>query len=249
MYGAEDSFRHPCQPQKIQHRRHSSKNNSKCNKAKGIYAHYKVLISACFYAVCTRCDRAKEIGVDQPSFEDSQINLVIFQRRLSTIMNKHIPLENVIKEAGPLIEKFTCLLNAFSKLKITLEAYVCLKAIALVHYGNPISDDEKITNLHAIYSPKVQIIQDQFVKALQIHLSQFENGPRLSDLLGFLPNLNSTATVLLNSKMFYVPFLICREPDRFEHNPDENDYDQPDAQSEANCTSSSISDVDATDLS
>ena len=70
--------------------------------------------------MCTRCDRADEVEMDQPS-----------------ILNKHIPIENVVKEAGQLIEKFTALLNVFSKLKITLEAYVCLKAIALVHYGNP----------------------------------------------------------------------------------------------------------------
>ncbi|KAE9555577.1 hypothetical protein FO519_001248 [Halicephalobus sp. NKZ332] len=214
-----------------------------------------VLISACFYAVCTRCDRADEIDMDQPSFNDSHTNLVIFQRRLSSILNKHIPIENVVKEAGQLIEKFTALLNVFSKLKITLEAYVCLKAIALVHYGNPTSDDEKMVNLHSVYAPKVQLIQDQFVKALQIHLSQIENGPRLSDLLGFLPLLNSTASILLNSKMFYVPFLICREPDRFYNNQniassDENGNqlqypENTDAQSEANCTSSSISDIDS----
>ena len=116
-------------------------------------------------------------------------------------------------------------------------------------------------HLHSTYAPKVQLIQDQFVKALQIHLSQIENGPRLSDLLGFLPLLNSTASVLLNSKMFYVPFLICREPDRFfrhqnlnssDENSNELQYPEnlTDANSEANCTSSSISDIDSSaDLS
>jgi hypothetical protein len=32
---------------------------------------------------------------------------------------------------------------------------------------------------------KVQLIQDQFVKALQIHLSQFEDGPRLSEIFSW----------------------------------------------------------------
>lgn len=34
-----------------------------------------------------------------------------------------------------------------------------------------------------VYVKKVAIIQEQFVKALQIHLSQCVNGPRLSDIL------------------------------------------------------------------
>uniref|UniRef100_A0A914YME8 NR LBD domain-containing protein n=1 Tax=Panagrolaimus superbus TaxID=310955 RepID=A0A914YME8_9BILA len=174
-----------------------------------------VLLSACFYAVCTQCNRAEDVEVEQPSFENSHSNLILFQRRLSDVMNKQIPFEHVSKEAGILVEKLTFLLNTFSKLNITLEAYVCLKAITLVHYGNPPNDDPKTSHFHAIYSKKVQIIQDQFVKALQIHLSQCENGPRLTDLFNFLPLLSSTAAILLKSKMFYVPFLICREPDRF----------------------------------
>uniref|UniRef100_A0AC34FYE7 NR LBD domain-containing protein n=1 Tax=Panagrolaimus sp. ES5 TaxID=591445 RepID=A0AC34FYE7_9BILA len=174
-----------------------------------------VLLSACFYAVCTQCNRAEDVEVEQPSFENANSNLILFQRRLSAVMNKQIPFEHVSKEAGLLVEKLTVLLNTFSKLNITLEAYVCLKAITLVHYGNPPNDDPKTSHFHKIYSKKVQIIQDQFVKALQIHLSQCENGPRLTDLFNFLPLLSSTAAILLKSKMFYVPFLICREPDRF----------------------------------
>ena len=89
--------------------------------------------------------------MDQPSFEDSHTNLVIFQRRLSSILNKYIPIENVVKEAGQLIEKFTALLNVFSKLKITLEAYVCLKAIALVHYGNPTTGNFSVLNYYNVF--------------------------------------------------------------------------------------------------
>uniref|UniRef100_A0A183CTC4 Retinoblastoma n=1 Tax=Globodera pallida TaxID=36090 RepID=A0A183CTC4_GLOPA len=37
--------------------------------------------------------------------------------------------------------------------------------------------------LHEHYVHKVSLIQEQFVKALQIHLSQCEHGPRLSEIL------------------------------------------------------------------
>ena len=57
---------------------------------------------------------------------------------------------------------------------------------------------------------RVCLIQDQFVKALQIHLSQHENASRISDILTWLPMLHSASSVLLHSKMFYVPFLLCK---------------------------------------
>ena len=96
-------------------------------------------------------------------------------------------------------------MESFAKLQISVEAYVCLKAITLLHFVNADEPDN-------MNSKKVSLIQDQFVKALQIHLSQSETGPRLSDIFAWLPNLHSTSSFLLNSKMFYVPFLICREP-------------------------------------
>lgn len=37
--------------------------------------------------------------------------------------------------------------------------------------------------MQSVYVRKVTMIQDQFVKALQIHLSQHENGARLTDIL------------------------------------------------------------------
>uniref|UniRef100_A0A7E4WBD0 NR LBD domain-containing protein n=1 Tax=Panagrellus redivivus TaxID=6233 RepID=A0A7E4WBD0_PANRE len=172
-----------------------------------------VLLSACFYATST----IHSSNIEKPSFTNSSANVFLFQRRLSAVMNKYIPIDNVVKEAGLLIQKFTALLETFSKLNMTIEAYVCLKSIALVHGTTPEigSPEFSSASIMSIYSRKVQIIEDQFVKALQIHLSQCEAGPRLSEILNFLPVLTSTAQTLLASKMFYVPFLICREPDQY----------------------------------
>ncbi|MCP9263021.1 Hormone receptor 4 [Dirofilaria immitis] len=185
-----------------------------------------VLLSACFYAASTRTSYQESLPVsstttedsEEISFIDSSINLQLLQKRLCAVMGKHIPLEHVNKEASPLVEKFTALLHSFSRLKITLEAYVCLKAITLLHY-TPHSCDETAIDLkesmvRSVYIRKVSIIQDQFVKALQIHLSQHENGARLTDILTWLPMLHSASSVLLHSKMFYVPFLICKNPQR-----------------------------------
>lgn len=186
-----------------------------------------VLLSACFYAASTRNGNQDCLPVssttveenEEVSFVDSTINIQLLQKRLSAVMGKYIPLEHVMKEASPLVEKFTALLHSFSRLKITLEAYVCLKAITLLHYTPPSCDeslgsDMKQSMMRSVYIRKVSIIQDQFVKALQIHLSQHENGARLTDILTWLPMLHSASSVLLHSKMFYVPFLICKNPQR-----------------------------------
>ncbi|RCN38621.1 hypothetical protein ANCCAN_15468 [Ancylostoma caninum] len=100
-------------------------------------------------------------------------------------------------------------------MKITTEAYVCIKAITLLHY-NKNSDWTGGNQLdRSLFIRKVTLIQDQFVKALQIHLIQNEEAARLSDILTWLPMLHSASSVLLHSKMFYVPFLICKNPHRF----------------------------------
>ena len=50
-------------------------------------------------------------------------------------MGKDIPVDHVSREAGALVNKFTALLSSFSKLNLTVESYVCLKAITLLHPG------------------------------------------------------------------------------------------------------------------
>ncbi|KAE9419596.1 hypothetical protein Angca_009748, partial [Angiostrongylus cantonensis] len=179
-----------------------------------------VLLSACFYSCSTSTSSNDETAVstttidgnEEVSFLDPSINIRLLQKRLSAVMGKAIPLEHVTKEAGPLVEKFTALLHSFSKMRITTEAYVCIKAITLLHYT---TTSEGTDNNNVEKSPfvrKVTLIQDQFVKALQVHLIQNEEGTRLSDILTWLPMLHNASSVLLHSKMFYVPFLICKNP-------------------------------------
>ncbi|KAL3084648.1 hypothetical protein niasHT_035257 [Heterodera trifolii] len=202
-----------------------------------------VLLSTCFFAHCS-ANNANQNKPNSMSDTDSQQNLALLQQRLSALMDKQIPIEHVAKEAGVLVQKFTTLYHAFSNLRITLEAYVCLKAITILHCGPtgheldpfslapnssmapppppPSSAAAAATTaaaggiggrLHDHYVYKVSLIQEQFVKALQIHLSQCEHGPRLSEILTWLPMLQTVSGVLLRSKMFYVPFLICKQPE------------------------------------
>ncbi|CAJ0953104.1 unnamed protein product, partial [Mesorhabditis belari] len=182
-----------------------------------------VLLSACFYSTCSVSDLATHSSLTntgtqdengEVSFVDFGVNIRLLQNRLSAVMRKDIPLEHVIKEAGPLVERFTTLLNSFSRLRVSAEAYVCIKAIVLLHYTSADMGEGRDGMIRLAFARRVSAIQDQFVKALQIHLLQHENGPRLSDILTWLPHLHSASSVLLHSKMFYVPFLICKNPEK-----------------------------------
>ncbi|CAJ0609526.1 unnamed protein product [Cylicocyclus nassatus] len=178
-----------------------------------------VLLSACFYS----CSNATQVaddavvsttmadGDEEVSFLDSAANIRLLQKRLSAVMGKPIPLEHVIKEAGPLVEKFTTLLYSFSKMRITTEAYVCIKAITLFHYNrNP-----EWSNSNHLDKPqflqKVTLIQDQFVKALQIHLIQNEEAARLSDILTWQPLSVSVNNLIQQKKIFYVKSTISEK--------------------------------------
>uniref|UniRef100_A0A914EIH1 NR LBD domain-containing protein n=1 Tax=Acrobeloides nanus TaxID=290746 RepID=A0A914EIH1_9BILA len=182
-----------------------------------------VLLSACFFALCMQ-DEENILPVTSTTFEqnetisftDASINLQLLQKRLSAVMHKNIPLDYIAKEASSFVESFTSLLNAFSQLNITLEAYVCLKAITFLHECAPdYVDDEKCPKVPSAYVRRISVVQEQFVKALQIHLSQCQNGPRMTDIFNWIPTLQATASVLLKSKMFYMPFLICKNPEPF----------------------------------
>lgn len=51
------------------------------------------------------------------------------------------------------------------------------------NFSDDTNNEMKDSLMQTAYIRKVSIIQDQFVKALQIHLSQHENGARLTDIL------------------------------------------------------------------
>ncbi|CAB3399254.1 unnamed protein product [Caenorhabditis bovis] len=170
-----------------------------------------VLLSACYYACSVYTPDSPDstsmiTETDEISFSNPIVNLRLLQNRLSAVMGKAIPLEHVVKEAGPLVIRFTDLLNSFSRLKVSPEVYVCVKAITLLHLTT--------TTLNENVVKKISLLQDHFVKTLQIHLLQPEEQTKLGQILEWLPDLRNASSVLLHSKMFYVPFLLCKNPRR-----------------------------------
>uniref|UniRef100_A0AC34R8S1 Uncharacterized protein n=1 Tax=Panagrolaimus sp. JU765 TaxID=591449 RepID=A0AC34R8S1_9BILA len=84
-----------------------------------------VLLSCCFFIV-----EGKTPAVDgSPSFDDADHNLRLLQKRLSMVLGKPVSIENIASEAGDLVQQITRLLASFAQLQVSVETYVCLKAI------------------------------------------------------------------------------------------------------------------------
>lgn len=97
-----------------------------------------VLLSTIFYVCESHSNLDHTTDSNCFSFVDYKNNLVLLRQRLSDSMNRPMPLEYVEKGAGELVKTFTELVNSFKKLKLSQEAYVCLKVVTLLHEGTAI---------------------------------------------------------------------------------------------------------------
>ncbi|VDO95246.1 unnamed protein product [Soboliphyme baturini] len=160
-----------------------------------------VLISVSYY-ICNHLDNSEQQQRgNRPrwSFADWRHNLCLLTRRISDIMGRTLSAQL----------HFTELVANFQKLKLSAEAYVCLKAVVLLQGYS--------STLRLPYSPclgtgpsdlKTGLIQDKVVKILHIHLSQLDSEANLSQVFTWLASLQTVSSVLLQCKMLYVPFLL-----------------------------------------
>lgn len=83
----------------------------------------------------TTPDVSRQDATSVVSIHDAGANLHLLHTRLSSVMRRQLPFEHVNREAAALVDKFTTLMHTFSRLCIDEAAYVCLKAITLLHPG------------------------------------------------------------------------------------------------------------------
>lgn len=108
-------------------------------------------------------------------------------------------LKQLELEAGPLVQALAKV-NVYLKcLEITLEEYVLLKVIIMF---SPESELNGLTNDLTI----IRHIHDQHLSALSTLCSMERN--RLEQLLSSIYIIEEAANILIESKMFYVPFLL-----------------------------------------
>lgn len=125
-------------------------------------------------------------------------NLVTLQTCLTSMMGRPITMDQLRQDVGSMVEKITRVITSFRKFHLCIEEYVCLKVVAMV------------TQEGVVQHPELEPIHDRYMNCLRLFSEQnFPNEPnRVEELLVRLPEVKAAAGLLLESKMFYVPFLL-----------------------------------------
>uniref|UniRef100_A0A2H8TDZ0 Hormone receptor 4 n=1 Tax=Melanaphis sacchari TaxID=742174 RepID=A0A2H8TDZ0_9HEMI len=135
---------------------------------------------------------------DSEFHQEVSHNLCILQNCLSSMMGKPITMDQLRQDVGVMVEKITHVTLMFRRVKLRMEEYVCLKVIIMLTQNNGNTTSE------------LETIQERYTSCLKTYVEHtFPMQPnRLQDLLHRLPEIQSAASLLLESKMFYVPFLL-----------------------------------------
>ncbi|XP_066251404.1 hormone receptor 4 [Euwallacea similis] len=138
----------------------------------------------------------------EPDFnQEVETNLCTLQNCLTSMMGREITMEQLRQDVGLMIEKITHVTLMFRQIKLTMEEYVCLKVITMLNQAKPASGSS---------SNELETIHERYMTCLRVYTQHMypQQTTRFQDLLVRLPEIQSAAALLLESKMFYVPFLL-----------------------------------------
>nr|XP_036232720.1 hormone receptor 4 isoform X2 [Bactrocera oleae] len=132
---------------------------------------------------------------EDPEFVD-EVNghLLTLQTCLTTLMGQPIAMEQLKLDVGHMVDKMTQITIMFRRIKLKMEEYVCLKVYILLNK-----------------EVELETIQERYVQVLRTYLqhsSPQNPQDRLTELLSHIPEIQAAASLLLESKMFYVPFVL-----------------------------------------
>ncbi|XP_013788321.2 hormone receptor 4-like [Limulus polyphemus] len=158
--------------------------------------HELLVLTTCAYQAIHGPVKYSESSLDQ----EIVAGLCRLQNCLAAMMGRPITLEQLRLEAGPLVEHLTHLSSAFRRMRLCIEEYVCLKVIIML---NQVTEEYQGQR-------ELEVIQERYLATLRVFIEQrFHQQPnRFNDLLTCLPDIHAAAGLLLQSKMFYVPFIL-----------------------------------------
>jgi len=115
------------------------------------------------------------------------------------MMGKPITMDQLRQDVGTMVENITKVISTFRNFRLTMQEYVCLKVVAMVTTPEGNVQDRELEHIH-----------DRYMNCLKTFIEyNFPQEPnRVHDLLVKLPEVQEAAGLLLESKMFYVPFLL-----------------------------------------
>ncbi|CAH1785761.1 unnamed protein product [Owenia fusiformis] len=125
-------------------------------------------------------------------------NMEKLQYYLNNVLGKAITVEELDQEVGDMMEKVSRVGHNFARMRLNKAEYVCLKVILLLNQ-DPNPDH-----------PSLVAIKDFYMAVLRDVIMQQHPGntERFCDLLAQLPQIQNASSLLLQSKMIYIPFLL-----------------------------------------
>ncbi|ENN74500.1 hypothetical protein YQE_08945, partial [Dendroctonus ponderosae] len=133
----------------------------------------------------------------EPDFsQEVETNLCTLQNCLTSMMGREITIEQLRQDVGLMIEKITHVTLMFRQIKLTMEEYVCLKVITMLNQAKPASGAS---------TGELDTIHERYMTCLRVYTQHMypQQATRFQDLLVRLPEIQSAASLLLESKMFY----------------------------------------------
>ncbi|XP_068085231.1 hormone receptor 4 [Anabrus simplex] len=136
-------------------------------------------------------------GTEADFMQEVLNNLCTLQTCLTSMMGRPITMDQLRQDVGLMVEKITHVTLMFRRIKLRMEEYVCLKVITMLNQARGGSTD-------------LETIQERYMTCLRsfVEHNYPQQPTRFHDLLVRLPEVQSAAALLLESKMFYVPFLL-----------------------------------------
>ncbi|XP_053601041.1 hormone receptor 4 isoform X2 [Plodia interpunctella] len=153
-----------------------------------------VLTTAAYQAMHGKHAHAPPSSDHEHDFmQEVNANLRTLQNCLTSLMGRPITLEQLRLDVGLVVEKMTQITCVFRRIQLRMEEYVCLKVYILLNQ-----------------EVELESIQDRYVQVLRSYLEHItpHHPGRLQELFARIPEIQAAANLLLESKMFYVPFVL-----------------------------------------
>ncbi|XP_066595570.1 hormone receptor 4 [Prorops nasuta] len=136
-------------------------------------------------------------GTGADFMQEVSNNMYTLQTCLTSMMGRPITMDQLRQDVGLMVEKITYVTLMFRRVRLRMEEYVCLKVITMLSQARG-------------GTLELEQIQERYMSCLRsfVEHSAPQQPGRFHDLLVRLPEVQSAAALLLESKMFYVPFLL-----------------------------------------
>ncbi|XP_045465304.1 hormone receptor 4 isoform X3 [Harmonia axyridis] len=154
-----------------------------------------VLTTSAYQAIALPDDH---IGIN----EKMEINLSRLQVYFTALIGDDYSESKLREDISNVLKRLLHIIHTFKQLKLTMEEYVCLKVITLV--GN-----ENFPGAGPGYS-EMESVFDKYMTCLKVFIQNIfpQQTNRVQELMGILPEIQEAAKQLMDSKMFYVPFVL-----------------------------------------